>query len=122
MVVDDVVTLDGELVDLRQAAAEKKKKKEQAKKDKLERAARKERQAFYSAMIWIGQQKGLKDGWSSVQYREKYGEWPNGLKKVARKPSPEVIAENKAKYKAYVDAKKAAQKAPEQEFEYQGEW
>jgi hypothetical protein len=87
--VDDTVTIDGELVDLRQSRAAKKAKKELAEKEKAARAEKKkqgEPQAFYSGLIDFAERRGFKEGWAANKFREKYGVWPDNLRKVPMTP------------------------------------
>jgi superfamily II DNA or RNA helicase len=81
MVVDDTVTIDAELVDLRKVKAEKKAKRELAEKEKEARAEKRkqgEPQAFYSGLIDFAQRRNWKEGWARHKFFEKYGNWPDG--------------------------------------------
>jgi DNA-directed RNA polymerase subunit M/transcription elongation factor TFIIS len=89
MVVDDTVTIDSELVDLRKVKAEKKAKRELAEKEKAERAEKKKKgepQAFYSGLLDFAERRGFKEGWAWYKYVEKYGQPPTGLNKVPMTP------------------------------------
>jgi DNA repair protein RadD len=44
-------------------------------------------QAFYSALIWYGKTRGYKPGWAAMQYRNAFGNWPDGLGKWPMEPS-----------------------------------
>jgi superfamily II DNA or RNA helicase len=126
IVVDDTVTLDGELVDLRQSRAAKKAEKALAEQEKAARAEKKrqgEPQAFYSGLLDFAERRGFKDGWAWHKYVEKYGQPPTGLNKVPmtpRKAVKEFIAESGRKWREQ-QKQMAATKAAE-EPEYQGEW
>jgi superfamily II DNA or RNA helicase len=109
IVVDDTVTIDGELVELCQAKVEKKEKKA--------RLVKSEEQAFYSGLIDFAQRRGFKEGWASNKFREKFGVWPNRLDKVPmtpRKAVKEFIADSARKWRE--------QKAQTAEPEYKGEF
>jgi superfamily II DNA or RNA helicase len=127
IVVDDTVTLNGELVELRRAKAEKKAKRELAAKEKAARAEKKkqgEPQAFYSGLIDFAQHRNWKENWARYKFKEKYGQWPDGpggmgLNKVPmtpRKAVKEFIAESGRKWR---EQKKAATQPEE---EYKGEF
>jgi hypothetical protein len=115
IVVDDTVTLDGELVDLRRAKAEKKEKKERAKKEKTELD---ERRQYYGWMLWIAESRGFKQGWANHRFQEQFKKWPDGLKAIARKPPKEVMAEERRRATEY---RKANEAKPAVE-EYAGEF
>lgn len=127
MVVDDTVTIKGELVDLRQSKAEKKAKKELAEKEKAERAEKKkqgEPQAFYSGLIDFGQRRGFKPGWAKNKFHEHYGVWPDRLKDVPmtpRKAVKEFIAESGRKWREQ-QAAQASKPQTEHVEKYQGEF
>jgi len=50
----------------------------------------KERQEWYSGLLWIARKGNMKDGWAAFRYKDKFGVWPNGLKVRGRQPSDEV--------------------------------
>lgn len=52
----------------------------------------KERQDFYSGLLWIARRSNRKDGWAAYCFREKYGEWPRNLRVRGKQPSDEVKA------------------------------
>ena len=66
----------------------------------------KERQDWYSGLLWMARKGNLKDGWGAHVYRDKFGEWPKNLRVRGKKPSPEVVAFVKARQAAYVARKK----------------
>jgi superfamily II DNA or RNA helicase len=124
IVVDDTVTIAGELVELRQAKAAKKAKKELAEKEKAARAEKKkqrEPQAFYSGLLDFAERRGFKDGWAQHKFFEKYGAWPDKLRKVPmtpRKAVKEFIAESSRKWRQ--QQKQMAANKPQPE--YHGEF
>lgn len=68
----------------------------------------KERQAWYSGLLWIARNGNLKEGWAAYRYRDKFGAWPNGLGVRARKPSDEVKKFAKQQRKEYLSSKPPA--------------
>ena len=46
-----------------------------------------EKQAFYSGMLWIGKEGRNSEGMAAHRFREKFGTWPRGLRRVASPPS-----------------------------------
>jgi hypothetical protein len=115
IVVDDTVTLDGQLVDLRREAVKKKAEKERAKKEKAELA---ERRNYYGWMLHIGRDKGFKQAWADHRFLEKFGKWPTGLKAIARKPPAEVVEVERERWRQY-RAMNQSKPKPEP---YQGEY
>jgi superfamily II DNA or RNA helicase len=109
MVVDDVVTLDGELVDLRSAGAERKAKKERKEKAKKEKTELDERRKYYGWMLHIGLERGFKPGWANHRFHEKFGRWPDGLKAVARKPPKEIREQERKRAIEYRKANEVKQ-------------
>ena len=49
-----------------------------------------EKQEFYSGLLYIAQQRGKSEGMAAHRYRDKFGDWPNQLRKEPRPPSFEV--------------------------------
>jgi superfamily II DNA or RNA helicase len=47
------------------------------------------KQLWYSMFLYIGKEKGRKQGWVSHQYKEKFGVWPKGLSEETATPSIE---------------------------------
>ena len=69
-----------------------------------------DKQEFYSGLIAVGIEKGYKSGWSSTQYKQKFGVWPNAMKKVSGTPTSETRAWIKSRQIAWAmrNKKKAA--------------
>jgi superfamily II DNA or RNA helicase len=65
----------------------------------------KERQEWYSGLLWIARKGNLKDGFAAYSYREKFGEWPKGLKVRGRQPSDEVKEFVKQRRKEYLSSR-----------------
>jgi superfamily II DNA or RNA helicase len=110
MVIDDTVTINSELVELRKIKAEKKAKRELAEKEKAARAEKRrleEPQAFYSGLIDFAQRRNWKEGWARHKFFDKYGKWPDGpggmnlhnFPKTPRKAVKEFIAESARKWR-----------------------
>lgn len=72
--------VDGELV---RFGSRKPKDKQQ--KPELPRAA------WYGGFLWIAKERGRSEGWAAHRYKEKFGNWPNGMAKVPIPPHPEVV-------------------------------
>jgi hypothetical protein len=129
VVVDDTVTLDGELVDLRPSKAARKAKKELAEKEKAERAEKKKRgepQAFYSGLLEFAHNRHWKDGWARHKFFEKYKKWPDGpggmnLNKVPMTPCKAVKDFIRDSQHAWRDQQKANAPEPVEE-EYRAEF
>jgi DNA repair protein RadD len=49
-----------------------------------------EKQAFYSGLLSIAQERGYKPGWVANQYRANFGVWPKGLVDFPVRPTPTV--------------------------------
>jgi superfamily II DNA or RNA helicase len=66
-------------------------------------------QAFYSGLLDFARRRGFKDGWAKFKYKEKFGDWPNGLNDVQmtpRKAVKEFIRESMRKYREQKKAEK----------------
>lgn len=73
------------------------------KKSKKSKATVKEKEVFYSHMLFYARSKGLKDGWAYFKVREKFGA---PLKKT-RHIKPEKPSEDSLRYIKYVNIKRA---------------
>jgi superfamily II DNA or RNA helicase len=69
--VNTVETVDGTLVEFK------------AKK----KVPMSEKQAFYSELLGMAQERGFADGWVAHKYRERFSTWPRGLDRVPKPPS-----------------------------------
>lgn len=62
--------------------------------EKLERVASKagrdEKQAVYSGLLWIAQERGRRSGWAAHTYHDRFGVWPRGLADRPEQPSDEL--------------------------------
>ena len=65
-----------------------------------------DKQAFYSELLAIAEERGYKQGWVAHQYRKKLGTWPRGLYDEPEPPSLETRAWVKSQLIRY--AKRAA--------------
>jgi hypothetical protein len=85
---------DGELV-----------KQERGAKKKATQA---EKQQFYSELLGLQSIRGYSDGRISNIFREKFGVWPNAMKKTACEPSRETKAYVQSRNIAYAKGMKHA--------------
>ena len=60
------------------------------KKEKKKEYTMAEKQAFYSGLRYLANDRGKNDSWVLANYREKFGTWPKGLNNVSCFPSAEV--------------------------------
>ena len=67
------------------------------------------RQDWYSGFLYIAMEKGYKESWSAHQFRNKFGVWPDGLRKVAKQPSLSVRSYVRSRQIAYAKAKAKAE-------------
>lgn len=70
----------------------------------------KERQDWYSGLLWMARKGRLKDGWAAYSYKERFGEWPKSLRVRAKQPSDAVKDFVKQRRKEYM----ASRPKPEQ--------
>lgn len=63
------------------------------------------RQDWYSGFLYVCMEKGYKEGWAANQYRNKFGSWPDGLRKVAKQPSLAVRSYIRSRQIAYAKMK-----------------
>ena len=47
--------------------------------EELGAVSRDDRQAFYSQLLYISQDRGYNKGWAAHKYKEKFGVWPRNL-------------------------------------------
>jgi superfamily II DNA or RNA helicase len=40
------------------------------------------KQNWYSGLLWFAEHRNYKAGWAAVAYKDKFGEWPNGLRPI----------------------------------------
>ena len=85
----DVDVEDGELVELT---------------SKTKPPTKEEKQRWYSGLIWLGRQRGYKNGWAANKYRDKFGVWPRSLEVVPVAADAEIM--NWVKSRAIAYAKK----------------
>lgn len=86
--MSDIETVDGELVELKG------------------KAKREDKQAWFSMLLMVAQQKGYRSGWAANQYRQKFGAWPRGLVDAPVQPSGEVISWIRSRQIAWAKSKK----------------
>jgi DNA repair protein RadD len=64
-----------------------------------------DKQAFYSGLLSIAQERGYKPGWVANQYRANFGVWPKGLVDFPVRPTPTVRKFIHDKQLAYFNSK-----------------
>lgn len=84
------------------------KKKKEAKLEPTE----KEKQEFYSGMLYLAHERGYKEGWAANGFRDRYGHWPNGLRKEAVQPSYAVKQFDKHKRIQWAKSKRNKPEVP----------
>jgi len=98
---NEIVNVDGELVELKKAQADEKKK---AKKN----YTKEDKQNWYSQLLGYGRDRNYKAGWAANKYRSKFDVWPRGLNDDTLPMSDEVhrfiISENIRYSKGKADA------------------
>jgi len=50
-----------------------------------------DKKSFYAQLLFIGRQKGYKEGWSSYVFREKFHHFPHSKMVLPKPPTPEVL-------------------------------
>jgi superfamily II DNA or RNA helicase len=69
----------------------------------------KEHQAWYSELIHIARRSGFKEGWAAMQFKERFGLWPDGLKNRAKtETSDEVKAFVREQRRRFLESRKSA--------------
>ncbi|HAF1611143.1 TPA: hypothetical protein G8M64_005575 [Salmonella enterica] len=74
---------------------------------------RNQKQSWWSQIKGYQQSRALKgkpisDGWAAHTYKDKFGEWPNGLSSFPAETGPEVLNFIKSKFIAYSKSRGAA--------------
>jgi hypothetical protein len=72
---------------------------------------REERQAFYSQLIAISEERGYKRGWAFHKYREKFGVEPKGLHHDPMRPTLTVQQWVRSRQIAWANSRKNVQEA-----------
>ena len=68
----------------------------------------KERQEWYSGLLWIARKGNLKEGWAAYRYKERFGDWPKNLRVRGRQPSDEIKAYVQQQRKEYLSGRPPA--------------
>ena len=50
------------------------------------------RSRVYHQLLWLARDRGYKDGWASMKYKDAFGNWPNGISKEVEEPLPSVLS------------------------------
>lgn len=69
-------------------------------------AEKKEKQIWYSGLLYIANTRGFKDGWASNKYRERFGCWPQGLERTAKHPIKAVREFEQEQRRKFVESRK----------------
>jgi hypothetical protein len=72
------------LVQMTQWEYEKATKK---KREQAQEPTHKDKQEFYSGMLYLARERGYSDGWAAHGYREHFGVWPRDLKREPSEPT-----------------------------------
>lgn len=75
----------------------------------------KERQDFYSGLLWIARRAGHKDGFAAISYKEKFGEWPKNLRVRGKQPSEAVKEFVKQRRKEFLASRPKPEQAGEEQ-------
>ncbi len=67
------------------------------------------RQQWYSMLLWIGQDRGYKQGYAAGRYKDKFGTWPRGLRELSTVPDAEVLGWVKSRQIAFRKGKAKAE-------------
>lgn len=76
------------------------------KATKKVQAEKKEKQVWYSGLLYIANTRGFKDGWASNKYRERFGCWPQGLERTAKHPIKAVREFEQEQRRKFVESRK----------------
>ena len=63
-----------------------------------------ERAAFHRQLLWIGREKGYRDGWAAHKHREKFGDWPAACDAEPEAPDAAVRSWVRSRQIAYAKA------------------
>jgi DNA repair protein RadD len=66
---------------------------------------RPDRQQTFSQLLGIAERQGYKPGWASHKFKERFGDWPNGLQRSTMAPSPELLAWVKSRQIAWAKSR-----------------
>jgi len=64
-----------------------------------------DRQEFWSGLLYYASTKDYKKGWASYKFKEKFGDWPNGLQDVESYPTQQVLSFIKSRNIAWAKSK-----------------
>jgi hypothetical protein len=65
---------------------------------------------FFAELQYYGMSKGYKEGWAAVQYKSKFGVYPDGIKVSPKPPSDKTLKWIKSRLIAYAKGKIAQQR------------
>jgi superfamily II DNA or RNA helicase len=75
------------------------------KREKKPEATHKEKQEFYSGMLFLARERGYSDGWAAHAFKEHFGAWPNDMSKCPSEPTYAVKQFDKHKRIAWAKSK-----------------
>ncbi len=101
---NEIVNVDGELVELARAEAA-------SKKSRSKEMTMDQKQRFYSELLGWAQHKGYKEGWAANQYRQRLDVWPNQLQKTPASTSIETQSWIKSQQIRYAKGREKANAA-----------
>ena len=64
---------------------------ELVKLPRKKKPTREEKQAAYSGLLWIANERGRRPGWVAHIYRDRFGVWPRGLDETIKPPSDDLL-------------------------------
>lgn len=64
---------------------------ELVKLSRKKKPTREEKQAAYSGLLWIANERGRRPGWVAHIYRDRFGVWPRGLDETIKPPSDDLL-------------------------------
>ena len=67
-----------------------------------------DKQSWYSGFLWIAKERGHSEGWAAWRFKEKFKDWPNGLRRDVAAPSREMLSYDKYLRIRYAKANQGA--------------
>jgi len=69
---------------------------------------RADKQRLYSQLLWLAAERGYSPGWAGHKFKEKFGDWPRGLRDELEQPSPALLNWVRSRNIAFAKSRKAA--------------
>jgi len=76
------------------------------KREKKSEPTQKEKQEFYSGMLFLARERGYSEGWAAHGFKDHFGTWPNGLRKQPWEPTYAVRQFDKHKRISWAKSKR----------------